>query len=234
MKSLLNKCIKLVVALGVAGSLSGCYEIVIWDSARASGNINTEISEFINAETDEEKAKSLAAIQPITQHYNMIVSGWDSVVGYMSMYLSDAERVAIMSDYNRARDMLGLSLLISETSFETYCNGVANCKIEDYNTLLDRGRFVKSSLELAKPGLTERIALFKARYPRYNLRTALVENLKELLFDDAKFLQFLTDDEAALRFIAIDNEGRKISETRDQALNRLRPVDITILPALGS
>lgn len=234
MKLLLNKCFKLIIAVGLTGSLTGCYEIVIWDAARASGNINTEISEFLNAETDEEKAKSLAAIQPITQHYNMIVSGWDSVVGYMSMYLSDAERVAIMSDYNKARDMLGLSLLISEASFETYCNGIANCKIEDYNALLDRGRFVKSSLELSKPGLTERIALFKARYPRYNLRTALVENLKELIFDDAKFLQFLTDDDAALRFIAIDNEGRRINETREDALERLRPLDITIVPALGS
>jgi hypothetical protein len=164
----------------------------------------------------------------------MVLAGWDSVIGYMSMYVSESERQAILNDYDKARDMLGLSLLISQASFETYCNGVANCKIEDYNALLNRGRFLKASYELANPALTERLKLFQARYPRYSLRTALVSRLKELLYDDKKFYEFLTDDEAALRFIALDSEDRDIRETRDQALKALRPIDITILPALGS
>ncbi|MEH6998655.1 MAG: hypothetical protein V7542_09655 [Limnobacter sp.] len=234
MKSVINHWSKLTLVAVLAGGLSGCYEIVIWENARATGTFNTQISDFLNAKTEEQKAQGLEAIRTITKLENMVVSGWDSVVGYMSMYLSNEEREATLNDYNKARDMLGLSLLISETTFEQYCVGVAGCTREDYNALLDRGRFVKGSLELAKPALTERIALFQARYPKYDLKTAQVERLKNLILDDDAFLEFLTDDEAALAFIVRENESRNKSYTREQVLEMLRPIDITIVPALGS
>lgn len=234
MKSLINNWLKLMLVLGLAGGLSGCDGIIVWENAKATGKFNTQISEFLNAATDEQKAKGLKDIRTITELHNMAVSGWDSVVGYMSMYISNQEREAILNDYNKARDMLGLSLLISGTTFETYCDAVAGCTLNDYNALLDRGRFVKGAYELAQPGLTERVALFKARYPDYSLQTAQVERLRTLLFDDEAFLAFLTDDDAALAFIAREIESRKQSATREEVLNQLRPIDITIAPALGS
>lgn len=234
MKSIMKNWAMLLGTLILAGGLSGCDGIGIWNVSKATGNINTELSKFLNAETDEQKAQGLKDLSMITQRKNMVFAGWDSVIGYMSMYVSDQERAAILNDYDRARDMLGLSLLIARTNFATYCEAVANCTAENYNALLDRGRFVKSSLELAKPGLTERIALFQARYPRYDLNTAAVFPLKELLFNDEKFYKFLTDDEAALEFVDLDNDNRDRFETRDRSLERLRPVDITIVPALGS
>ncbi|HEX4917629.1 MAG TPA: hypothetical protein VFV43_07015 [Limnobacter sp.] len=231
LKSLMRMACTVLAVL----TLTACDEIGIWEGSKATGKLNTQVSEFFNAKTDEEKRAATAALKPVIERYNMVWSGWSSFIGYMAVYYDDAQRAAVVQDYNQFRDVMALSLLLSNTTYQEYCEAVANCTQEDYNALLERGKFVKASLEFAKPDVAYRVQLFQARVPGLDMEKVSALNLGPLIFDDEKFKQFLTDDAFAARIIYNEVENRYSTKPRmEEIYNLLKPVDLTITPALGS
>lgn len=231
-----------LVAIAILG---GCKitgnEIYLWT---IKSSADEPLSEFVNAQSEDAQRVAMKKAYDILQSNLIFKDRLQGAIGFYSLYYTPEQAARVWTDPAAFRDMMALSLNMSGVSFKLYCNTVVNCKSEDYEALRQRGEFVKNSLEVTNPALTERIALYLQRFPALsegpNLNHIHVATMGEIVNDDQKLYRFLTDSDYALD-VAIRKYVRELDLLPETIANdsqhfyrQVRPIDPGITAALGS